>query len=287
MVRDGGRRPYATFGLRLWTPNSQRDQNPLILGTSSATHTFAFLLSAAMSFAGALPSPSVCKEWNEGDGAPLRTVLAWAKVSGPLAAAFYAALETTEEEPYKSLMLMSEDEAAQVTDSVKVNDAKPGPLQLAKIRLIFAAVWHAAAGGEAAPGRGAAVGPPLPDPPAPTSLTAGDLNAVAMNGCVTQTGTTYVRLISKAEYEDLLKNYKKACGADMSKEATPTRAQLSCYIALEKERDTLAVDFAVWGPRADRKESIRAMEWLRWDLDGKMVPLVIYGPPTLAEWLKS
>ena len=72
----------------------------------------------------------------------------------------------------------------------------------------------------------------------------------------------------------------------MSKEATPTRAQLSCYIALEKDRDSLAVDFAVWGPHADRREKIRAMEGLRWDLDGKMVPLVMYGPPTLAEWLK-
>ena len=29
------------------------------------------------------------------------------------------------------------------------------------------------------------------------------------------------------------------------------------------------------------------MEGLRWDLDGRMVPLVMYGPPTLAEWLKS
>ena len=84
-----------------------------------------------------------------------------------------------------------------------------------------------------------------------------------MNGCVAQTGSTYVRLMPKAEYEAMLKNYKKACGADMSKEATPSRAQLSCYIALEKDRDALAVDFAVWGPHADRKGKIRAMEGLR------------------------
>ena len=80
-----------------------------------------------------------------------------------MAAAFLAALDTTADEPYKSLMLMSEEEAAQVTDAITINGARPGPLQLAKIRLIFAAVWHAAAGGESAPGRGAAPGPALPD----------------------------------------------------------------------------------------------------------------------------
>ena len=92
-----------------------------------------------MAATGALPAPSVIKAWNEGEGAPIQTVLTWAKVSGPLAAAFLAALDAAADEPYKSLMLMSEDEAVQVTDAIKIGEAKPGPLQLAKIRLVFAA----------------------------------------------------------------------------------------------------------------------------------------------------
>ena len=131
----------------------------------SATTPF-FLHRAAM--ASALPSQAVIKAWNEGEGAPLQTVLPWARVVGPLAEAFLRALDSTADGPYKSLMLISEGEAAEITNNVTIGEAKPGPLQLAKIRLVFASVWHAAQGGHPAPGQGAAIGPALPDPPPPT-----------------------------------------------------------------------------------------------------------------------
>ena len=62
----------------------------------------------------ALPSASVVKAWNEGEGVALQAVLTWARVAGPLATALLNALDTTAEEPYKSLMLLSEAEAATI-----------------------------------------------------------------------------------------------------------------------------------------------------------------------------
>ena len=171
----------------------------------------------------ALPSASVMKAWNDGEGATLQTVLTWARVAGPLATPFLTALDTSADKPYKSLMLISEAEAAEITYKVVIGEAKPGPLQLAKIRLVFAAIWHASQGGQPAPGQGGAAGPALPDPPPPTGLTASCIDAVAMDGCVTQSGSTFVRLIPKAEHEALLNKYKQHCGAGMSNEATPTK----------------------------------------------------------------
>ena len=114
--------------------------------------------------ASALPSPAVIKARNEGEGTPLQTVLTWARVIGPLAEAFLRALDSSADETYKSLMLISEGEAAEITSKVTIGEAKPGPLQLAKVRLVFAAIWHAAQGGQPVPGQGVAAGPVLPDP---------------------------------------------------------------------------------------------------------------------------
>ena len=78
--------------------------------------------------ASALPSASLSKVWNSEDNpATLGTVLAWAKVSGPLEAAFLTAVDTTADEPYKSLSLLSEEEAASLTDAMKIGDNALGP----------------------------------------------------------------------------------------------------------------------------------------------------------------
>ena len=81
--------------------------------------------------------------------------------------------------------------------------------------------------------------------PPPAGLTENSIDAVAMHGIVTQTGNTLVKLAPMKEYEALLNTYVDACGADMSKGATPTQAQVSCYLALAREGGSIAVDFAV------------------------------------------
>ena len=168
---------------------------------------------------------------------------------------------------------------------MKIGENELGPLQAAKVRLSFAAIWHAGAGGQPTPGAAGLSGPPLPEYPPPTSLTTDMPDVVALNGIVMQTGSILTRLIPQAEYDEMFRTYRKRCGADMAQEIEPTRAQVSCYLALVRERGTVAVDFAVWKCNADRNEKLRAMEGLRFTLDGKIVSLVTYGPGTLQEWI--
>ena len=61
---------------------------------------------------------------------------------------------------------------------------------------------------------------------------------------------------------------------------------MSAYKANVRDTDTLYVDLAVWGPNADRAEKMRAVEGGRLDGNGKLVPLVLYGPPDAKTWLK-
>ena len=205
--------------------------------------------------ASALPSPALAKVWNSDENpATLATVLAWAKVSGPLEAAFLAAVDTTSDEPYKSLTLLSEEEAASMTEAMKIGDNPLGPLQAAKVRLVFAAMWHAASGGTPTEAATAKAGPPLPDYPLPATLTTDMPDVVSLNGLVMQTGNILTRLIPQAEYDEMFRTYRKRCGAVMSQEVEPTSARASAYLALVKERGTIAVDFAVWKPNADRNE---------------------------------
>ena len=46
------------------------------------------------------------------------------------------------------------------------------------------------------------------------------------------------------------------------------------------------MDFAVWVPHADRMKNMRAMEGQKIDASGKIVPLIMYGPPNAHEWEK-
>ena len=234
----------------------------------------------------ALPSQAIVSRWNSDETpATLDTVLSWARVVGPLADAFLLAVGTDKDEPYKSLTLLTEEEAITMTNAMKVGGMALGPLQAAKIRLVFAAIWHAAAGGHSPPGVAERVGPPLPTPPKPPTILSAEMqDVIPLKGVVIQTGNLLTKLIPQDEYDRLFKQYRVRCGADMAQAVEPTRVQVSCYLALVRERGTVAVDFAVWKANADRDEKIRATEGLRFSSEGKIEPLVMHGPATLAEW---
>ena len=116
----------------------------------------------------------------------------------------------------------------------------------------------------------------------PATLTA-DMPDVVAKRTVMRVGGVLTRLIPQAEYDENFRTYRTRCGADMAQEVEATRAQVSAYLALLKERGTIAVDFAVWKPNADRNEKLRAMEGLRFTLDRKIVSLITYGPRPIQE----
>ena len=232
----------------------------------------------------AMPSPSTVALWNN-DAAPgtFGQLLDWCRIAGPLRAGLLAALDADEGELIRALTLLGEEVANGVIAGIKINEAAPGPLQLAKLHLFFAAAWHTARGGD---------GEAKKEPAAATTVgTSGALSldmpdVVALNGVVTQVGTTLVKLMPQAEYDALFPLYVKACGAPMAEDSEPTRVQMSAYKANIRDKDTLYVDLAVWGPNADRSEKLRAMEGVRLDGNGRLVPLVLYGPPDAKTWLK-
>ena len=232
-----------------------------------------------------MPSAATIAVWNS-DASPgtFKQLLDWSRTTGPLRAGLLSALDTDEDELIRTLTLLSEEAANGVITNVKVNEAAPGPLQLAKLRLFFAAAWHSGRGGDGDPAK--------PDTTAQTTvvssgaLTADMPDVVSLNGVVTQVGTTLVKLMPQADYDALFPVYERACGAPMAEDSEPTRVQMSAYKANIRDKDTLYVDLAVWGPNADRSEKLRAMEGVRLDGNGKLVPLILYGPPDAKTWLK-
>ena len=72
-----------------------------------------------MSITPALPSQVIVSRWNSDEApATLETVLTWARVTGPLAEAFYATVQTDKDEPYKSLTLLPGTEAVNMTNAM-------------------------------------------------------------------------------------------------------------------------------------------------------------------------
>ena len=111
-------------------------------------------------------------------------------------------------------------------------------------------------------------------------------DVVSMNGVLTQIGNNLVKLMTVADYEALFPVFERQCAGPMLEEQEPTRVQVTCYKEVERVKKTLYVDFAVWGPHPNRSERLRAMEGVRLDAFGKLVPLVLYGPENISVWLK-
>ena len=95
-----------------------------------------------------MPSPALVAAWNAEDtAATFSTILDWCKISGGLRDGLLTALQSEADEPYRSLTLLSEEDASTVVDAVRVGEAVPGIIQKAKLRLFFAAAWHTGRGG--------------------------------------------------------------------------------------------------------------------------------------------
>ena len=146
----------------------------------------------------ALPSQAIVSSWNSDEApATLETVLGWARATGPLAELCLAGVGADKDEPYRSLTLLSEEEAVTITNGLRMGGAPLGPLQAAKVRLVFAAIWHAGAGGVSPPGTAERVGPALPTPPMPATILTSDMpDVVPLKGTVVQTGKLLTKLIS-------------------------------------------------------------------------------------------
>ena len=132
---------------------------------------------------------------------------------------FLAAAKAKKNEPYKSISLFSEEEAATIIGAVTINGAPLGILSAAKLRLVFSAVWHTARGVPEAPATVEAEGS-LADGAAPATTASGP--NVALNGTTVQTWTEVAPLMPKSDYNSLFEVYKARARAYCAEEAEPT-----------------------------------------------------------------
>ena len=243
-----------------------------------------------MATTSAMPSASLCARWNA-DDAPgtFGDLMAWCRISGSLQAGLLLALDGELAEPYRVLTMMSEEAANQIIDAVKLGEAgtAPNALQHAKLRLFFAAAWHAGRGETSTTTSQAATSTAIVSTTGTVALHADMPDVVSMNGVLSQVGNVLVKLMPIAEYDALFPVFRRQCGAPMTEEQEPSRIQMSCYRENVKDKATLYVDFAVWGMHPNRSERLRAMEGVRLDSFGRLVPLVLYGPPDIKAWLKN
>ena len=207
----------------------------------------------------AFPTQVTIDEWNSGEegSGTVGGVLDWASASDELRAALLVALECDHTEHYRSVSMLSDAEVEDIIKDCVINDRPLSRLNKSKVRMMFQAIKCAA--GTQAPGA-----PSTPPAPvvisAPTELTAGSANAVALNGVTTQVGSVVVPLASNDLVKKVHATYKKRRGGPMATDAEPTRHQVSAFDALVKEDVDINVDFAVWVQYGDRLLKKRAVD---------------------------
>ena len=87
-----------------------------------------------------------------------------------------------------------------------------------------------------------------------------DINTVAFNETVRQGSSTKVRMVSLEKMREGKARYKQCEGAYPRKEEMPTREQASAFLALLEERESVSVDFAIFGPHGDRLIKMRKFD---------------------------
>ena len=189
-----------------------------------------------------MPSPAICDRWNA-DDAPgtLSDIMQWCRIAGPLQAGLLAALDSEPDEPHRVLTMTTEESAKELIGQVKVGEAAAAPntMQSAKLRLFFAAAWHAGRGSTSTSGSAIAPTSTTLVVPNPTELQADMADVVSMNGVLTQVGNTLVRLMSVPEYDALFPVFGKQCAGPMLEGQEPSIIQVTCYKENERAKKTL------------------------------------------------
>ena len=84
----------------------------------------------------------------------------------------------------------------------------------------------------------------------PATILDDDLNTVKLGNVAIQGSESKVTLITVADMRAGKENYKTREGAYPTKMEMPTREQASAFLALLRERESVFLDFAVFGPTA-------------------------------------
>ena len=113
-----------------------------------------------------------------------------------------------------------------------------------------------------------------------TTMIEDDINTVAFNETVRQGSSTKVRMISLAKMREGKARYKAVEGAFPRKDEMPTREQASAFLALIEERESVSVDFAIFGPHGDRLIKMRKFDTMVQGADGRMQKVAMLGPAT-------
>ena len=121
----------------------------------------------------------------------------------------------------------------------------------------------------------------------PTTVVDEDLSVVKLGEVVLQGSESKVKLISEADLRAATLVYKKREGAYPEKEDLPTLEQASAFLALIFVKNSVYVDFAVFGPHGDRLIKRVGFEAMAIGPDGKMQRVEMLGPASYREWYLS
>ena len=114
-----------------------------------------------------------------------------------------------------------------------------------------------------------------------------DLSVVKLGEVVLQGSESKVRLISEADMRAAKEVFKKREGAYPLNTDMPTIEQASASLALVFVKNSIYVDFAVFGPHGDRLIKRVRFEAMVVGPDGKLQRVELLGPASYREWYLS
>ena len=111
------------------------------------------------------------------------------------------------------------------------------------------------------------------------------LGTVKLDQVALQGSEAKVKLVSLERMREGRRRYRKREGSYPTKVESPTREQVSAFLAILEETDSIYLDFAVFGPHGDRLIKQRRFDALIQAADGTFKKVELLGPATYREWL--
>lgn len=120
---------------------------------------------------------------------------------------------------------------------------------------------------------------------APIADTSDELLTVKVSEVGMQTSDAKVQLVSMAEVKEGRDRYFQAEGGRPPHSETPTREQITVFLARLRKLILIYLDFAVFVPYGERALQARFFDAMAFNLAGQLVKVRLHGPPSFKEWL--
>ena len=224
----------------------------------------------------AVPQPQVIKEWIEAD-ASIKVIFDWANVDEAHQASVAEKLGCELDEPASTAAMFKETEV----EDLIAGGTDEGPYPLAakgRLRRAFKAMRVV----------GGTEPPPAPTTPPVTSSKAGPpAEQITLNGVIVQTGEVKVDKLSQADIDSAFDRYEAKRGGPPAHRRQPTGDQLTAFEHTVNTKQDIYADLAVFCPDGEHLAEFLRLRGARFDADGTLVPVEIYGPPAPGEWKKA